>query len=110
MLQQAYGYDCMGQTQCYNWFSHFKAGRISTNENPGSGHPSASISDYKIDKVCTAIHKDCHLTAHEIAEELGISVGSCYKIITGKQYIVKSVLHLHLWSDYQKCYHQSGTG
>ena len=45
-----------------------------------TGHPSTLISDDKIDEICTKIHEDRSLTVHEIAEELGVSVGSCYEI------------------------------
>ena len=34
MFQQAYGDDYMSRTQCYNWFTYFKAGRTLTNKNP----------------------------------------------------------------------------
>ena len=60
-------------------FTHFKAGRTSTDEdleNPRPGPPSTSISDNKIDKVRTMICEDHCLTVREIAEELGFSVGS----------------------------------
>ena len=48
------------------------------------GCPSMSISDDRIYEVHTMIHEDRHLTVHEIAKELGISMGSCYEILTGK--------------------------
>ena len=37
MLQQAFGEECISQTQCFEWYSHFKAGRTSTDEDPRSG-------------------------------------------------------------------------
>ena len=43
-----------------------------------------SINDNKIDKVRTMLHEDHHLTIHEIAEGLGITMGSCHTILTGK--------------------------
>jgi hypothetical protein len=31
MLKEAYGDQCMGRTQCYEWFKRFKDGRQSTD-------------------------------------------------------------------------------
>lgn len=56
MLQQAYGYDYISRTLCYDWFTHFNVGRISTSENSRHVQPSTSISDDKVDKVHIMIH------------------------------------------------------
>jgi len=37
MLQQAFGDKCMSRTQCFEWYSHFKTGRTSIDEDPRSG-------------------------------------------------------------------------
>ena len=68
MLQQAYGDDCMSQTQWYQSFTRFKVGRTSTDENPSPGCSSTSISNNKIDEVRTTICEDHHLTIREIAK------------------------------------------
>lgn len=57
MLQQVYGDDCISKTRCKDWFTHFKVGRMSTEENPRPGDPSMSISDNKIYDLCTIICK-----------------------------------------------------
>jgi hypothetical protein len=37
LLNQAYGEDCMSQMQCYEWFKHFKEGRMLVGEDPRPG-------------------------------------------------------------------------
>jgi hypothetical protein len=34
MLQQAFGDECMSRTQCFEWYSRFKTGRTSIDEDP----------------------------------------------------------------------------
>jgi len=84
MLQQAFGDECMSRTQCFEWYSHFKTGRTSIDEDPRSGLPSTSTDDVHIDAVRHLILQNRHLTIREIAEYVGISFGSCQAILTEK--------------------------
>ena len=45
MLQQAFGDECMSRTQCFEWYSRFKTGRTSIDEDLQSGQPSTSTDD-----------------------------------------------------------------
>ncbi|KAL4149442.1 hypothetical protein QTP88_003392 [Uroleucon formosanum] len=51
MLQNAYGDQCLGRTQCYDWFKRFKDGRESVDDDPRSGRPSTSTDDAHVTKV-----------------------------------------------------------
>jgi len=84
MLQQAFGDECMCQTQCLEWYSHFKTGRTLIDEDPRSGRPSTSTDDVHFDAVHDLILQNCRLTIREIAEDIGISFGSCQAILTEK--------------------------
>jgi len=84
MLQQAFGDKCMSRTQCFEWYSHFKTGRTSIDEDPRSGQPSTSTDDVDIDAVRDLILQNHRLTIREIAEDVGISFGSCQAILTEK--------------------------
>jgi len=84
MFQQASGDECMSQTQCFEWYSPFKTGRTSMDEDPRSGQPSTSTDDVHIDAVRDLILQNRHLTIREIAEDVGISFGSCQAILTEK--------------------------
>ena len=84
MLQQAFRDECMSRTQCFEWYSHFKTGRLSTDEDPRSGRPSTSTDDVHFDAVRDLILQNRRLTIREIAEDVGISFGSCQAILTEK--------------------------
>ena len=68
MLQQAFGDECMTRTQFFEWYSRFKRGRTSIDENPLSGRFPTSTDDVHIDEVCDLILQNCRLTIREIAE------------------------------------------
>jgi hypothetical protein len=68
MLQQAFGDECMRQTQYFDWYSHFKTGRTSIDEDPRSGRHSTSTDDVHIDAVRDLIRQNRRLTVREIAE------------------------------------------
>jgi len=82
LLQQAYGEDAMGRTQVFYWVSRFKEGRIFVQSNPRSGRPSTSRNEEMIAKVRTIVCNNRRLTVREIADDCGISVGSCNVILT----------------------------
>jgi len=84
MLQQAFGDECMSRTQCFEWYSRFKTGRMSIDEDPQSGRPSTSTDDVHIDAVSDLILQNRRFTIREIAEDVGISFGSCQAILTEK--------------------------
>jgi transposase len=84
MLNQAYREDCMSRTQCYEWFKRFKEGRRSVSEDPWPGRPSTSTDDDHIERVRAVIRGNRRLTVQEVADEVGISIGSCHQILTEK--------------------------
>jgi hypothetical protein len=84
MLQQAFGDECMSQTQCFEWYSRFKKGRMSIDEDPRSGRSSTSTDDVNIDVVRDLILQNRRLNIREIAEDVDIKFGSCQAILTEK--------------------------
>jgi len=83
MLQQAYGEECLSQTQYHKWYQHFKTGRTSIEEHPKFGRPSMSMDDNHVEKLLAVIHQNRCLTVHEVAEEVGICKSWCHLILTG---------------------------
>jgi hypothetical protein len=81
-LQQAFGDDAMGATQIKEWFNRFKDGRTLVDCDQCSGRPSTSRNANIIENVRSLILEDHHLTVQEIADEVGISTGSAYSIVT----------------------------
>ena len=82
LLQQAFGEDAMGRTQMFDLFRRFKEGRTSVESDLHSGRPSTLGNKEMIAKVRTVIHNNRSLTVQEIADDCGISVGSCDAILT----------------------------
>jgi len=74
----------MSQTQCYEWFKHFKEGRLSVGEDPKPGQPSTSTNDDHFERVHAVIQGNCHLIVLEVADKVGISIVSCHQILTEK--------------------------
>jgi len=68
--------------QCFEWYSRFKTGRTSIDEDSRSGRPSTSTDDVHIDAVRHLILQNRRLTLRETAEDVGISFGSCQAILT----------------------------
>ena len=63
------------------WFSRFKAGRTSTDDEESSGRPVSSSMPGKIERVRQIIRKDRRLTTDEVSMLVGISNGTCQKIL-----------------------------
>jgi len=82
LLQQVYGEDAMGRTQVFDWVRRFKEGRTSVESDSLSGRQSTSRNEEMIAKVRTIVHNNRRLTVRKIADDCGISVGSCDAILT----------------------------
>ena len=85
LLNQTYGEECMSRTQCYEWFKRFNKGGMSVGEDRRPGRPSTSTNDDHVDRVRAVIRGNRRLTVREVADEVGISIGSCHQIFTGKR-------------------------
>ena len=84
LLNQAYVEDCMSRTQCFEWFKRFEKGRMSVGEEPRPGRPSISTDDDHVDRFRAVIRGNRRLHVREVANEVGISIGSCHQILTEK--------------------------
>jgi hypothetical protein len=68
----------MSGTQCYEWFKCFKEGRTSVIKDPRPGQPSTSTDESHVERVHEVIRGNRCLTVREVAEDVGISLGSCH--------------------------------
>jgi len=82
MLKTAFGEQAMGRSQTFQWFSRFKAGRTSIADDERSGGLVSSSTPEMIDRVRPIIRKDHCLTTDEVSMIVGISHGTCHKILT----------------------------
>ena len=82
MLKTAFGEQAIGRFQTYQWFSRFKAGRTSTDDDERSGRPVSSSTPDIIERVRQIFRDDRHRTTDEVSMLVGISHGTCHKILT----------------------------
>ena len=82
MLKTAFGKQAMGRFQTFQWFSRFKAGRTSTDDDERSGRPMSSSTQAMIERVHQIICEDRRHTIDEVTLLVGISHGTCHKILT----------------------------
>ena len=72
----------MGRSQTFQWFSRFKAGRTLTDDDEHSGQPVSSSTPEMIETVRQIIREDHRRTIDEVSMLVGISHGTCHKILT----------------------------
>jgi len=72
----------MGRSQTFQWFSRFKAGRASIDDDERSGRPESSSTPEMIERVHQIIREDRRCTIDEVSMLVGISHGTCHKILT----------------------------
>ena len=60
----------------------FSKGREDVNDEERAGRPNTSTTDENIDEVKTIVLANRRITVREVAEDLNISIGSCYSIFT----------------------------
>ena len=80
MLKTAFGEQAMGRSQTFQWFSLFKAGRTSTDDDERSGRTVSSSVPEMIERVSQIIRKDRRRTIDEVSMLVAINHGACHKI------------------------------
>lgn len=81
-LQTVYGDDSLKKTAVYEWFSRFKDGQESLEDESRSGRPSTSRNEGMVERVKQLIRADRRMTIDELAQEMGISHGSIHAILS----------------------------
>ena len=76
-LQEAFKEEVLSRTQVYEWYSRFKGGEMSCEDQPRSGQSSTCQNDENLDKVCIAINAGHRRTIDNISEITGLSWSSC---------------------------------
>ena len=82
MLKTAFAEQAVGHSQRFQWFSRFKVGRTSIDDDKCSGRPVSSSMPEMIERVCRIIREDHRHTTDEVSMLVGISHGTCHKILT----------------------------
>ena len=81
MLVQVYGTEAVSRKCVYDWFKHFRDGKETTEDEPGSGQPSTSRTLDMSERVRQMLAQDRRVILRLMAEELGISKDTVNTII-----------------------------
>jgi hypothetical protein len=81
MLQQAFGETAFSRSKTFEWYSRFKNGCTSIDNDPHTGQPSMARINETVDHVNVVICGCRHLMIREIADELNLSFGLTIAIL-----------------------------
>jgi len=82
MLREGLKEEALSQARVCEWFSQFKRGDMSLEDQPRSGHPSTSRTDENIKKIHDAIMFDRRRAGDKLEALTGVSWSSCQRILT----------------------------
>ena len=80
-LQTVYKDDAPKKICVYKWIERFRDGREAAEDDECCGRPTTSKNNEKINFVRNLVKEDGLLTVYQIAETVGISVGSAHLIL-----------------------------
>ena len=78
----AYGECTVSQKSVYKWYKLFTEGREEVNDDTRPGRPSTSTTNENTEAVKNIVMENRRITIREIAEDVGILVGSCHVIFS----------------------------
>ena len=82
MLTKAYGESDMSKTRVYEWYKRFQDGREDVEDDERPGRHSTSTTDENVKKVKEMVMNDRRIRIREVADDFGISIGSCHEIFS----------------------------
>ena len=80
MLKLAYVECTVSQESVYKWYKLFTEGREEVNDDARPGRPNTSTTNENTEAVKKIVNR--RITIREVAEDDGISVGSCHAIFS----------------------------
>ncbi|PNF28133.1 hypothetical protein B7P43_G07582 [Cryptotermes secundus] len=72
----------MSNSWIKEWYNRFKDGHTSVDSEPRSGRHSTNRNENIIEQVRTLVMEDHRVTVQELANEIGVSIGSGHSILT----------------------------
>ena len=81
-LQEVYGDTALKKSVVCDWFSQFKKGQETMEDDQRSRRPLTSRTKEMIEKVWQLIQCDWRMTIVELEQEVGISHGSIHTILS----------------------------
>lgn len=83
-MTKQYGESCMNRGNFYKWVDQFKNGRTSVTDEQRSGRPKEVSTPALESRIDNMIREDRRVTVEQMAENLQVSVGTVYSIISDK--------------------------
>lgn len=84
MLMKVYGDNCLSRGRVHEWFTRFKEGRESLEDDEHVGQPKFVITPENIEKVREFIKNEPKSSVRYMEMELNISKDSIHRILTEK--------------------------
>ena len=72
----------MSKTRVYEWYKRLQDGREDVEDDERPGRSSTSTTDENAAKVKEMVMNDRRITIREVADNVGISIGSCHDIFS----------------------------
>ena len=82
MLTKDHGESAMSKTRVYEWYKRFQVGREDVEDDERPGRLSTSTIDENVEKMKKMVMNDRRIIIREVADEVGISIGSCHEIFS----------------------------
>ena len=82
MLNVAFGESAMSKPRVYEWYKRFKEGREDVGDDERPAPATTSTTEENIEKVKKLVLANRRITIREVADDVGISIGSCHAIFT----------------------------
>ena len=84
MIQQAFGDQSLSRTQVFQWHARFKTGRTSVDDDDHIGRPTSCTTPGTVERIQELVRRDRRRTIRDIAEEVGVSYGTCQRVLSKK--------------------------
>jgi len=81
-MQAAFGESCLCRSKTFEWYTYFKSGRTSFEDDPRPDRLSTTHTEENVARVLEIIRADRRLNIREVAEECKIAFVTCQKILT----------------------------
>lgn len=81
MMQKAYGSECLSRSKVFEWFSRFKNGRDSLEDDSRAGRPVTARNDENVNRVRALLDDNRRTSIKNIAGQLGIATGTVHSIL-----------------------------